>query len=97
MKFYLMFIVFLLSLSLHNFKARAHDLNFPHVSQISPINQSNQDHGSLAETVKVSSGTTIKMGRLSSRVATKNSHHDHWLPKIHEDYYGPKHHRPRHH
>lgn len=39
-----------------------------------------------------SSGTTMK--RRLSKVA-KKSHH--WLPSIHEDYYGPRGHRPRHH
>lgn len=33
--------------------------------------------------------------RRFSRVINKESHH--WLPKIHEDYYGPKIHSPRHH
>lgn len=32
--------------------------------------------------------------RRLSKVA-KKSHH--WLPSIHEDYYGPRGHRPRHH
>ena len=30
----------------------------------------------------------------ASRVLNK-SHH--WLPNIHEDYYGPRRHRPKHH
>uniref|UniRef100_A0A3Q7J4L6 Uncharacterized protein n=1 Tax=Solanum lycopersicum TaxID=4081 RepID=A0A3Q7J4L6_SOLLC len=32
-------------------------------------------------------------GRLTK--VAKKSHH--WLPNIHEDYYGPRGHRPRHH
>lgn len=32
--------------------------------------------------------------KLSSRVK-KETHH--WLPRIHEDYYGPRMHRPKHH
>jgi len=38
-----------------------------------------------------SSSTMI---RRLSRVAKKSQH---WLPSIHEDYYGPRRHRPRHH
>ncbi|KAJ9557945.1 hypothetical protein OSB04_012559 [Centaurea solstitialis] len=86
------------SVSSHQeFIKAVHDLNFAHVLQNSPIDRSNQDHGSLAKTVEVSPGTTINMRRLSSRLVTKNSHHNNWLPKIHEDYYGPKVHPPRHH
>lgn len=33
--------------------------------------------------------------RLSSSVTKQSTHH--WLPSIHEDYYGPKIHNPRHH
>jgi hypothetical protein len=35
------------------------------------------------------------MKKRVSRVLSKKSHH--WLPSIHEDYYGPRSHRPRHH
>lgn len=31
-----------------------------------------------------------------SRAVNRNEPH-HWLPTIHEDYYGPKIHNPRHH
>ncbi|KAI3496021.1 hypothetical protein L1887_38371 [Cichorium endivia] len=47
-----------------------------------------QDDGSAMAT-ELLPGTIIKKRRLSS--------HGHWLPKIHEDYYGPRHHTPRHH
>ncbi|KAJ0090931.1 hypothetical protein Patl1_14857 [Pistacia atlantica] len=43
-----------------------------------------------------SSGTLMKMKRVS-RVSRKSKDSKHWLPSIHEDYYGPRHHRPRHH
>lgn len=33
-------------------------------------------------------------GTLKKRASRKTNH---WLPRIHEDYYGPKHHRARHH
>ncbi|WOG90783.1 hypothetical protein DCAR_0310028 [Daucus carota subsp. sativus] len=39
------------------------------------------------------SGT--KQTRFSRAVNKKEPHH--WLPTIHEDYYGPKNHSPRHH
>ncbi|KAL9668342.1 hypothetical protein QQ045_002722 [Rhodiola kirilowii] len=39
--------------------------------------------------------------RMSSRVTSKKKpqehHHHHWMPSIHEDYYGPRHHKPTHH
>lgn len=38
--------------------------------------------------------SSLTIIRRLSRVA-KKSHH--WLPSIHEDYYGPRGHRPRHH
>ena len=40
------------------------------------------------------SGTKNKKIKRVSRVS-KKSHH--WLPSIHEDYYGPRRHRSRHH
>lgn len=41
-----------------------------------------------------SSGTMLKIKRVSS-VSKKSSKN--LLPSIHEDYYGPRHHRPTHH
>nr|GFC85859.1 hypothetical protein [Tanacetum cinerariifolium] len=38
---------------------------------------------------ELTSGTIIQKRRLRS--------HGHSLPTIHEDYYGPRHHLPRHH
>ncbi|KAI5583965.1 hypothetical protein POPTR_006G059900v4 [Populus trichocarpa] len=38
--------------------------------------------------------STLKK-RLSRSVSKKSSHH--WSPRIHEDYCGPRHHKPRHH
>ncbi|KAI3775415.1 hypothetical protein L1987_49991 [Smallanthus sonchifolius] len=106
MKLYLMFIVLLLS-SFHSYEAEgtrlARVLTFSassnqEIIKISLIKRSNQDHDQLvAKTDELPLVTTLKNRRLFSRVVTKKSHHDHWLPKIHEDYYGPRHHRPRHH
>ncbi|XP_011020258.1 PREDICTED: uncharacterized protein LOC105122696 [Populus euphratica] len=38
--------------------------------------------------------STLKK-RVSRSVSKKSSHH--WSPRIHEDYCGPRHHKPRHH
>ncbi|XP_059318830.1 uncharacterized protein LOC132069510 [Lycium ferocissimum] len=38
--------------------------------------------------------SSLATKRRLSRVAKKPHH---WLPSIHEDYYGPRGHRPRHH
>ncbi|KAD6795026.1 hypothetical protein E3N88_05922 [Mikania micrantha] len=107
MKLYLMFIVFLVT-SLHSYEAEGKMLGrvLPSLSvssneeiiKISSIKRSKKDHKlTVAKADELRSTTTFKNRRLFSRVVTKNSHHDHWLPKIHEDYYGPMHHRPRHH
>lgn len=40
-----------------------------------------------------SSSGTLK--KTVSRESKKSSHH--WLPSIHEDYYGPRTHKPKHH
>ena len=40
-----------------------------------------------------SSGTTMKRSRFSK--VAKKIHH--WFPRIHEDYYGPRTHKPKHH
>ncbi|KAM3383517.1 hypothetical protein P3S68_009092 [Capsicum galapagoense] len=50
-----------------------------------------QEKSTLCKDGHCSSLTTK---RRLSKVA-KKSHH--WLPSIHEDYYGPRGHRPRHH
>ncbi|KAL9361548.1 hypothetical protein Peur_007404 [Populus x canadensis] len=39
--------------------------------------------------------STLKK-RVSRSVLSKKSSH-HWSPRIHEDYCGPRHHKPRHH
>ncbi|KAG2671394.1 hypothetical protein I3760_14G133800 [Carya illinoinensis] len=36
-------------------------------------------------------------GTMKKRVASVSKKSHHWLPFIHEDYYGPRSHRPRHH
>lgn len=43
-----------------------------------------------------SSNTLMKMKRVS-RVSKKSKDSKHRLPSIHEDYYGPRAHRPSHH
>ncbi|KAK1417216.1 hypothetical protein QVD17_26340 [Tagetes erecta] len=62
--------------------------------KITSIERSNHDHTLLPKTDELTSKHALKNRRL---VTKKSRHVDHWLPKIHEDYYGPKHHRPRHH
>lgn len=45
-------------------------------------------------------GTHTMKKRLSvstRSVPSKRSSHDHWLPSVHEDYYGPTNHKPKHH
>ncbi|MFS7981973.1 putative Root meristem growth factor 9 [Helianthus anomalus] len=106
MKLYLMFVVFLLS-SLHGYEvegtrlARVLTLSTStnqEIIKISSIKRSNEDQAMVAKTDELPSRTALKNRKLNSKVVTKKSHHvDHWFPKIHEDYYGPKHHRPRHH
>ncbi|KAI3803035.1 hypothetical protein L1987_31183 [Smallanthus sonchifolius] len=100
-----MFIVLLLS-SFHSYEAEGTRLgrvlalsasSNQEIIKISMIKISNQDHELVAKTDELPLVTTVKNRRLFFRVVTKKSHHDHWLPKIHEDYYGPRHHRPRHH
>jgi len=41
-------------------------------------------------------GTITSTEKRVSKSASKNSSH-HWLPSIHEDYYGPRNHKPKHH
>jgi hypothetical protein len=41
-------------------------------------------------------GTITSTDKRVSKSASKNSSH-HWLPSIHEDYYGPRNHKPKHH
>ncbi|KAL7601125.1 hypothetical protein Lser_V15G23870 [Lactuca serriola] len=105
MKLYLIFAVFLLS-NLHTYEVEGIRLgkvtlqisSYREIIKMLSIKGSNdQDHELPIKTDALPSGTTLKNRRLSSRVGTQNSHRDHWLPKIHEDYYGPNHHRPRHH
>ncbi|KAK8695233.1 hypothetical protein V6N13_000401 [Hibiscus sabdariffa] len=36
-------------------------------------------------------------GTETTKISTASRNSDHWLPSIHEDYYGPRKHRPRHH
>ena len=62
-----------------------------------PLKEKNNDGGVLGEAVLCidgqCTGTTEK--RVSKSVSKKSSHH--WLPSIHEDYYGPRNHKPKHH
>nr|GEU75771.1 hypothetical protein [Tanacetum cinerariifolium] len=104
MKLHLISIVFLLS-NLHSYEAEGTRLgrftlsasSNQEIIKISTTYRSNLDQEIPAKPKEFPVGTKLKNRKLSSRVVTKNSHHDHWLPKIHEDYYGPSHHRPRHH
>ncbi|KAI3714923.1 hypothetical protein L6452_21885 [Arctium lappa] len=81
MKFYLMFIVFLLSLSLYNFEAQGIRLgkvtssvgSHQEIIKISSINRSNQDHGSLAKTVELSSGINRKLMTKIASSGTTNT------------------------
>jgi len=36
-------------------------------------------------------------GTMKKRVSRVSKKSHHWLPSIHEDYYGPRSHRPKHH
>ncbi|KVH93733.1 hypothetical protein Ccrd_004215 [Cynara cardunculus var. scolymus] len=102
MKIYLMFTILVLS-SLLTYKAQGIRLgkvtlspsNHEDIVKISLVKGSSEDGQSLVQTAEISSGNTIKKRRLSCKAATKNSHDGHCLPKIHEDYYGPRHHPPR--
>uniref|UniRef100_A0A7N0V473 Uncharacterized protein n=1 Tax=Kalanchoe fedtschenkoi TaxID=63787 RepID=A0A7N0V473_KALFE len=45
---------------------------------------------------------TKRRRSMSSRVANNSKKppqqlHHHWMPSIHEDYFGPRHHKPAHH
>ncbi|XP_071715918.1 uncharacterized protein [Rutidosis leptorrhynchoides] len=107
MKLYLIITVFLLS-DLHYYQAEGTRLgslifsatNHQEIIKISSIKGSHQHNELLAKTDELSSSSTLAKKRsLSYKVVViKRSHnHDHWLPKIHEDYFGPRHHMPRHH
>uniref|UniRef100_A0A6M2ES64 Uncharacterized protein n=1 Tax=Populus davidiana TaxID=266767 RepID=A0A6M2ES64_9ROSI len=55
------------------------------------------DGGVLGEAILCKEGqcTGTMEKRVSKSVSKKSSHH--WLPSIHEDYYGPRNHKPNHH
>ncbi|KAG6769267.1 hypothetical protein POTOM_024887 [Populus tomentosa] len=59
----------------------------------SPSKEKSNDGGVLGEAILCKEGTMEK--RVSKSVSKKFSHH--WLPSIHEDYYGPRNHKPKHH
>ncbi|XP_065850709.1 uncharacterized protein [Euphorbia lathyris] len=59
-----------------------------------------QSNGGIGEVIVCKEGNC--KGRMKKRVnevSKKSSSLDveHWLPRIHEDYYGPRHHKPKHH
>ncbi|KAJ9550982.1 hypothetical protein OSB04_015027 [Centaurea solstitialis] len=56
----------------------------------SSINGDDQGLSMATDEVSAAGTMIIEKRRLISS-------HGHWLPKIHEDYYGPRYHLPRHH
>lgn len=48
--------------------------------------------------VVIRTRSTLSSGiAASEKKPQQHQHHNHWMPRIHEDYFGPRHHRPTHH
>ncbi|KAG9138115.1 hypothetical protein Leryth_001364 [Lithospermum erythrorhizon] len=68
-------------------------------SVFSSHQKSNDEAGTLVKSKNVIIGVEEieNFQNEKRRLSSKKSKRSHWLPKIHEDYYGPRHHRARHH
>ncbi|KAL8488468.1 hypothetical protein ACS0TY_024659 [Phlomoides rotata] len=96
MRSWVLMFLLLLSILIHDaqgIRLRKGSLQLQALEQQSIHEKVSSNEGGIDEckSKKCSSG---KMKRKLTRVQKE---HHHWLPRIHEDYYGPRLHRPKHH